>query len=139
MKVGQVNSLVLESLENKSRICETQKQFSLLLYLSSSLKRSLFCKLEIEIGNVPQNLLEENCLQYLISPFLSQCMCAWPLNGPFFSELTQPERNFHFNALSSPFYPHCGYASGPRSTLDHHYRFCCRSVLKKDKSRKKIM
>ena len=109
----------------------------MLLYLSSSLKRSLFCKLEIEIGNVPQNLLEENCLQYLISPFLSQCMCAWPLNGPFFSELTQPERNFHFNALSSPFYPHCGYASGPRSTLDHHYRFCCRSVLKKDKSRKK--
>ena len=25
MKVGQVNSLVLESLENKSRICKTQK------------------------------------------------------------------------------------------------------------------
>ena len=36
MKVGQVNSLVLESLENKSRICKTQKQFPLLLYLSSS-------------------------------------------------------------------------------------------------------
>ena len=41
MKVGQVNSLVLESLENESRICKTQKQLPLLLYLSSSLKKSV--------------------------------------------------------------------------------------------------
>ena len=98
MKVGQVSRVVLFQSHLKTKF----KSF-LCCSLFEFLEEVCFGASDIEIGNVfPQNLLEQNCLQYLISPFLSQCMCCWPLNGPFFSELTQPERNFHFNALFFP-------------------------------------